>query len=119
MSAVAGNRTLTIGSYYLAKFNHGKGMQLGTALGRRYGEVVIIGDGVVGRHAAKAAHGMGTMPGAYPRTSTMALTAATLPYVMQLARKGVEALRQDHSFAKGVNTHNGYITRKPVPRPSD
>jgi alanine dehydrogenase len=222
MSAVAGNMALTIGNYYLAKFNHGKGMQLGTVLGTRYGKVIIIGDGVVGRHAAKAADGMGThvficgrhserasqlkrdispdiqffvsasehlarhledadlvvgavllrgakapyvvteamvqqmqpgsvivdvsidqggcvetsrptshsdpvfeqhgvthycvtnMPGAYPRTSTMALTAATLPYVMQLAQQGIEALREDRGFAQGVNTYKGYITCKPV-----
>ena len=59
MSAIAGNMAITIGSYYLAKFNHGKGVQLGTVLGTRYGKVVIIGDGVVGRHAAKTADGMG------------------------------------------------------------
>ena len=60
MSAVAGNMAVTMGSYYLAKFNNGNGMQLGAVLGTRYGKVVIIGDGVVGRHAAKTADGMGT-----------------------------------------------------------
>jgi alanine dehydrogenase len=60
MSAIAGNMAITIGNYYLAKFNNGKGMQLGTVLGTRYGKVVIIGDGVVGRHAARTADGMGT-----------------------------------------------------------
>jgi alanine dehydrogenase len=59
MSAIAGNMAITVGSYYLAKFNHGKGVQLGTVLGARYGKVVIIGDGVVGQHAAKTADGMG------------------------------------------------------------
>jgi hypothetical protein len=59
-------------------------------------------------------YGVTHLPGAYPRTSTMALTATTLPYVMQLAQKGVEALRQDQGFAKGGNTHNGYIICKPV-----
>jgi alanine dehydrogenase len=59
MSAIAGNMAITIGSYYLARFNNGKGIQLGTVLGTRYGKVVIIGDGVVGRHAAKTADGMG------------------------------------------------------------
>lgn len=222
MSAVAGNMAVTMGSYYLAKFNNGKGMQLGSVLGTRYGKVVIIGDGVVGRHAAHTAAGMGTqvfifgrhperetllkkeisphmtflmstpenlsrhledadlviggvllpgaraphivseamvkgmqpgsviadvsidqggcietsrptshsdpvfekhgvihycvtnMPGAYPRTSTMALTTATLPYVMTLAEKGIAALREDEGFAKGVNTYAGYITSQPV-----
>ena len=59
MSAIAGNMAVTVGSYYLAKFNHGKGVQLGTVLGTRYGKVVIIGDGVVGQHAARTADGMG------------------------------------------------------------
>src|SRR3989338_8208578 len=36
MSAVAGNMSVTIGSYYLAKFNNGKGMQLGSVLGKKY-----------------------------------------------------------------------------------
>ena len=44
MSAIAGNMAVTIGSYYLTTFNHGKGVQLGTVLGTRYGKVVIIGD---------------------------------------------------------------------------
>ena len=222
MSAIAGNMAITIGSYYLAKFNHGKGVQLGTVLGTRYGTVVILGDGVVGQHAAKTAHGMGAqvflggrdrtreaqlkrdiasdlgffettadhlpqhlaeadlvvgavllraaqaprvvteemvqrmqpgsvivdvsidqggcvatsrptshsapvfvkhgvihycvpnMPGAYPSTATMALTTATLPYVLQLAHQGLDALRADPGFGKGVNTFQGYVTSQPV-----
>jgi alanine dehydrogenase len=222
MSAMAGNMAITIGSYYLAKFNHGKGVQLGTVLGTRYGTVVILGDGVVGRHAAMTAHGMGAqvllggrdrgrevqlkrdiapelrffettadnlsryleeadlvvgavllraakaphlvteelvqrmqpgsvivdvsidqggcvatsrptshsdpvfekhgvihycvpnMPGAYPATSTMALTTTTLPYALQLAHQGLDALRTDPGFGKGVNTFQGSVTSKPV-----
>ena len=59
MSGVAGNMAVTMGGYYLARSNGGKGMLLGDVLGRNYGRVVIIGDGVVGRHAARAASGMG------------------------------------------------------------
>lgn len=222
MSAVAGNIAITVGNYYLAKFNRGKGTLLGSVLGQRYGKVVIVGDGVVGRHAAKAADGMGAevficgrhrerasqlqqeisphlhffvseadsvathltdadlvvgavllrgdkapyvvteamvqrmqagsvivdvsidqggcvetsrptshsepiyeqhgvihycvtnMPGAYPRTSTLALTTATLPYALRLAEQGIEALRADPGFAKGVNTHQGILACKPV-----
>lgn len=222
MSAIAGNMAVTIGSYYLARCNGGKGVQLGTVLGTRYGHVVIIGDGVVGRHAARTAYGMGAqvvvggrdrtreaqlkqaiaadlgffettpeslsrylaeadlvvgavlvraakapyvvteamvqsmqpgsvivdvsidqggcvetsrptshsepvfekygvihycvpnMPGAYPATSTMALTAATFPYVLRLANHGLDALRADPGFGKGVNTYRGYVTSKPV-----
>ena len=218
MSGVAGNMAVTLGGYYLARSNGGKGMLLGDVLGRTYGRVVIIGDGVVGRHAARAASGMGAgvvifgrhpqreaalqrdispkirylrsepaaigqqlrdcdllvgavlirgaktphvvsesmvkamqpgsvivdvsidqggcietahptthsdpvferhgvihycvanMPGAYPRTSTLALTGATQAYVHRLAAGGTETLRGDPAFAAGVNTHAGYVT---------
>jgi len=59
MSAVAGNMAVLMGAYYLARFNQGNGMQLGTILGKSYGKVVVIGDGVVGQHAAKVASAMG------------------------------------------------------------
>lgn len=50
------------------------------------------------------------MPGAYPRTSTLALTNATHPYVKALAVQGVEdALRADSSLAGAVNTRRGGI----------
>ena len=222
MSAVAGNMAVTIGSYYLAKFNNGRGMQLGKVLGKKFGKVVVIGDGVVGMHAASVAYGMGSkvflfsrhedrfeslkegigselncvlsnkeniaehvkdadlvvvcvllhgakapyvvteemvktmqagsvivdvsidqggcietakptthadpvyevhgvihycvtnMPGAYPRTSTISLTSATLPYALKLAKKGLDIVKEDEGIAKGVNTHKGFITYKPV-----
>jgi alanine dehydrogenase len=50
------------------------------------------------------------MPGAYPRLSTIALTNATLPYVRRLADGGIDALRADPGFARGVNTFRGKIT---------
>ena len=51
------------------------------------------------------------MPGAVPRTSTWALTNATLPYVMKLASLGwQDALRSDPALAKGLNTHAGEVT---------
>lgn len=222
MSAVAGNMAVVIGSYYLARFNGGRGMQLGQVLGARHGKVVVVGDGVVGRHAARTADAMGAhvaicsrhedrkealerdisprldfvlsrpeniaremtdadllvgavllrgarathlvsedmvramqpgsvivdvsidqggcvetsrptshsdpvyvqhdvihycvtnMPGAYPRTSTIALTNATLPYAVRLADEGLAAFREDAGFAKGVNTHGGFVTYEPV-----
>ena len=223
MSAVAGNMSVTIGSYYLAKVNNGKGMMLGKVLDKKYGKVVVIGDGVVGIHAARTAHAMGAnvylftrhldrkeklrqqignelnvelsspenvamhvkdtdlvvgavlvtgakapyivtekmvttmqagsvivdvsidqggcietsrptkhsdpifvkhgvihycvtnMPGAYPRTSTIALTNATLPYLLKLANDGfVNSMKNDEGFAKGVNTYKGHITYKQV-----
>jgi len=222
MSAVAGNMAVTMGNYHLARFNHGKGMLLARILGERFGKVVIIGDGVVGRHSARVADGMGAhvyivgrhrerlpelqadisrdiqfvlsqpeniaaaiadadlvvgavlsrgaraphvitadmvrgmqagsvivdvsidqggcvetsrptthqdpvfeeygvihycvanMPGAYPRLSTLALTGATLPYIVRLASGGLAALREDPGFARGVNTFEGHITCKAV-----
>ena len=51
------------------------------------------------------------MPGAVPYTSTLALTNATLPYVISLAEKGWKAaLAADESLAKGLNTHDGKVT---------
>jgi len=217
MSAVAGNMAVTMGAYYLARFNGGNGMLLGRVLGKDYGKVLVVGDGIVGRHAAAAAIGMGAnvvlasrraereaalkrdlstelsfvlskpeslgrelldtdllvgavltrgakaakvisgemvktmrrgsvivdvsidqggcietarptshsspvfvehgvthycvtnMPGAYPRTSTIALTDATLPYTVRLADQGIGALETDPGFAKGINTHAGHV----------
>lgn len=222
MSAVAGNMAVQMGCHYLARCNGGKGVMLGSVLGKRHGNVLIVGDGVVGSHAARTAVGLGAnvtvaglfpenaarlqreispdigfiisdpatiaehvknadlvvgavlihgaraahvvtekmvqtmqpgsvvvdvsidqggcietahatthlapvyeqygvihycvsnMPGAYPRTATMALTDATLPYVLKLADQGLAALSQDPGFAKALNTHQGFITCQPV-----
>ena len=55
------------------------------------------------------------MPGAVPYTSTIALTNATLPYVIKLANKGVEAaLKADHGFALGLNMVDGKVTCEAV-----
>ncbi|SRR5579885_170645 len=218
MSAIAGNMAAIVGSYYLARVNGGRGVQLGRILGTKHGKVVVLGDGVVGQHAAMTADSLGAhvylfgrsrkkfeslskvrpheivfvesneqnirqhlrdsdlvigavliggsraprlvteemvksmqpgsvvvdvsidqggcietshptthsdpvyvrhgvthycvsnMPGAYPRTATQALTHATLPYVVKLARQGLKALQDDPGFGRGVNTHNGFIT---------
>lgn len=222
MSAVAGNMAVQMGCHYLAAYKGGKGVMLGSVLGKLHGKVLILGDGVVGSHAARTAVGLGAnvavaglfpengarmrreisadieffisepaaiaehlldtdllvgavllhgaraahlvseamvktmqpgsvlvdvsidqggcietahatthddpvyekhgvihycvsnMPGAYPRTSTLALTDATLPYVLKLADKGLAALSEDPGFGKALNTYQGYITCKPV-----
>lgn len=58
---------------------------------------------------------VGNMPGAVPHTSTYALTNATLPHAVALARRGlVGALRDDPALAKGVNVHEGRVTNRPV-----
>jgi alanine dehydrogenase len=55
------------------------------------------------------------MPGAVPHTSTYALTNVTLPYAVALADKGwKQALADDPSLAKGLNTHAGDVTYAPV-----
>ncbi|WP_027176609.1 alanine dehydrogenase [Desulfovibrio aminophilus] len=59
-------------------------------------------------------YGVANMPGAVPRTSTFALVNQTLPYAMKLADKGLEALREDPSLLKGLNTHKGKLTYKAV-----
>lgn len=220
MSAIAGNMAATVGAYYLAGFNGGRGVQLGQVLGEQHGKVVVLGDGVVGYHAARTAHGLGArvyvagieasrlktlqeeigvetflscpetvskhlhdadlvigavlrrgaradyvvsadmvnhmphgsvivdvsidqggcietsrptshsnpvfeqygvihycvtnMPGAYPRTSTIALTRATYPYVEKLADGGIAALRAEPGFARAVSTYQGHLTCKTV-----
>ncbi|MDA8420053.1 MAG: alanine dehydrogenase [Pseudomonadota bacterium] len=223
MSAIAGTMAFSVGNHYLAHTGGGKGVLLGSMLGRKHGKVVVIGDGVVGRHAAHAAAGAGAevvvfglsapvaasgqqpfpsggirhlvsdsqaialqmedadllvgavlargaraphivtesmvmgmepgsvivdvsidqggcmetsrptthsdpvyvrhgvvhyavtnMPGAYPRSSTLALTDATLPYALRLAQGGTGALRADAGFARGVNTCNGFVCCRPV-----
>lgn len=60
-------------------------------------------------------YGVPNMPGIVPRTSTGALTNATLPYVLRLAGEGVDAMvRADAGFAKGVNLFNGKVTCRAV-----
>jgi alanine dehydrogenase len=55
------------------------------------------------------------MPGAVPHTSTLALTNATFPYMMRIAKFGAkEALKQDAGFAEGLNTYLGTLTYKGV-----
>lgn len=55
------------------------------------------------------------MPGAVPRTSTFALTNATLPYALDLANKGFEqAITDDAGLREGVNTYAGKLTYEAV-----
>lgn len=214
--------SIAVANHYLARVNGGRGVLLGTISGEAHGKAVVIGDGVVGRHAAAHAIGLGAqtylfglhedrfadlrkaispdlhcvvsndenirthlmdadavvgavllpgaraphvvsedmvsqmqpgsvivdvsidqggcvetsrptshsdpvfrmhdvihycvtnMPGAYPMTSTRALTSATLPYVLRLAKKGIAAAREDAGLGEGVNTFKGAITNRPV-----
>ncbi len=55
------------------------------------------------------------MPGAYARTSTQALTNATIPYALLLADQGVESAFRDHADLRaGLNTWQGLITHPSV-----
>lgn len=69
-----------------------------------HSEPTYVIDGVV--HYAVA-----NIPGAVPRTSTLALTNATLPYAVRLANKGWrQACREDAALAQGVNMVDGKVT---------
>ena len=72
-----------------------------------HAEPTYVVDGVV--H-----YGVANMPGAVPRTSTFALTNQTLPYVLKLAEKGLDALLEDAALLKGLNTHKGRLTHPGV-----
>ena len=55
-------------------------------------------------------YGVANMPGAVPRTSTLALTNATLPYALQLANKGwKQAVRDNAALRKGLNMIDGKV----------
>jgi alanine dehydrogenase len=57
------------------------------------------------------------MPGAVARTSTQALTNATLPFVMALAGKGWrQSMQDDPHLAEGLNIHAGHVTHPAVAR---
>ena len=69
---------------------------------------VFIEDGIV--HYC-----VGNIPGAVPRTSTIALTNATLSYGLEIANKGLEmAAKDDPMIALGINTYDGKLTCKTV-----
>ncbi|WP_127530825.1 alanine dehydrogenase, partial [Paenibacillus kobensis] len=59
-------------------------------------------------------YAVANIPGAVPRTSTLALTNVTLPYARMLADTGLAAAMKDPALRKGVNTHNGSVTNEAV-----
>ena len=60
-------------------------------------------------------YGVANMPGAVPRTSTFALTNATLPYVRKLAKMGAEAaVKEDAQLKSALNAWKGQITHAGV-----
>lgn len=60
-------------------------------------------------------YSVANIPGAVARTSTIALTNATLPYALRLANQGfVKAVKSCEELAKGVNTCQGHLVSEPV-----
>ena len=60
-------------------------------------------------------YSVANIPGAVSRTSTLALTNATLPYALKIASKGwQQACREDKGLAEGLNTLAGKVTNRPV-----
>lgn len=74
----------------------------------RHSDPVYVVDGVI--H-----YGVTNIPGAVPRTSTYALSNATLPYLVKLADQGIsEAIKNNAALAKGVNVYKGKVTYRAV-----
>ena len=59
------------------------------------------------------------MPGAYPKTASMALTNATFEYVKKLANGTIESLKNDTALRLGVNVYNGALTNPAVAKVFD
>ena len=77
-----------------------------TSKATTHGDPIYVVDGVV--HYCVA-----NMPGAVPRTSTLALTNATLPYAVEIANKGwKKAMQESDEIKLGANAINGEITFK-------
>jgi alanine dehydrogenase len=67
------------------------------------------------RHGGVVHYGVANMPALVPRTSTFALTNATLPYVVELATAGVpDAVRTNPALARGVNIWHGHVVHEAV-----
>lgn len=65
-------------------------------------------------------YSVANMPGAVPRTSTIALTNVTVPYALQIASKGVlKAISENAALKLGVNVANGEITYEAVAKDLD
>ena len=60
-------------------------------------------------------YAVGNVPGAVPHTSTYALTNATLPYILEVAERGLRpAIERDHALRLGVSTVGGKVTNAAV-----
>ncbi len=59
-------------------------------------------------------YSVANMPGAAPRTATIALTNATTPYGVMIANQGLESIKNSTPIRTGVNTYNGRVTNTGV-----
>jgi alanine dehydrogenase len=99
-------RTMGAGAVVVA-VDIDQGGAVETARATTHDDPVYMEEGVV--HYAVA-----NMPGSVPDTSTGALTAATLPYVLRLATGGLAAVREDAALRAGANVARGCITNAGV-----
>jgi alanine dehydrogenase len=78
-------------------------------------DVVTTHDDPVYERHGVLHYAVANMPGAVPRTSTIALTNVTLPYAVQLANFGVkQAAERDHTLYSGINLYDGKLTNLAV-----
>ena len=54
------------------------------------------------------------IPGAFPQTATLKLTEVTLPYVLEIANKDMNAVKENSVLKKGLNIIDGKIVYKPI-----
>ncbi len=132
MSEVAGRMAVQVGARILEKQAGGKGILLsgvpGVAPGSVLVDVAIDQGGCIETVDHVTTHSEPTyvkfgvvhyavanIPGAVPRTSTLALTNATLPYAVQLADRGWQkACAADAGLAAGLNVVWGHVTYRAV-----
>jgi alanine dehydrogenase len=144
MSEVAGRIGAQEAANLLASHRGGKGVLMGGIPGVSPARVVVLGGGASGLHAARVCLGLGAqvtifdvdlerlrhldqvldgivhycvanIPSAMPRTSTQALSNATLPYVLKLADRGIgELMEREGPFRGGLNTFCGALTNERV-----
>lgn len=85
-----------------------QGGSVETSIPTTHSDPIFVVDGII--H-----YGVTNMPGAVPRTSTFALTNATLPFALEIANKGLtKALRENKALARGVNVYKGKLVNKEV-----
>src|SRR5205809_196831 len=123
MSEVAGRLAVQEGAFYLGRPHGGRGILLSGVPGVPPGNVVILGAGTAGLNAARTAVGLGAdvsildvNPDRLRHADDIFRgQAATLPYALELATRGVAAAtRANPALAKGVNICRGQVVHPAV-----